>query len=328
MVDNVKNDINETNDLLKDKQKIVYRTSMLTKFMMLLLITAVAGLTYITIFAPHGIIKQVKLNQQNDNNFAALRFENNQLKQKINIIESEQLALSSTVKLLNPSQTSLLLSQINALINGANQSVLIYHDYVGAIQLLKATQQLLATTNEPLFMQLKIDVTGDLENMLAKNNFDTVVLQTQINNLSVMLPKLKTNLTLNNPQPNSTSTTWQKFTNNIKTTMGNLIKVKQINSNARDVVDIPENEQVVNQKMQLAILNLHQALLTHNQVIWDSSVANIALFLREFYLADNNTQMMEVIVKELSNVNFNANSTNINNTLSSLSKANQLYSGK
>lgn len=311
-----------------EEPKVIYKTSKLAIFLALVSCVATGLLAYNGIWGRDGLIRQIEINHEQNKRLIELDIAKVKLQLRIESLEISQQKIATTLSSLNPTQTSLLLTQINSLINGANQSLLVYHDNASAIQLLKSAEQTINTSSDPLFGALKISLVNDLNNLVAQNNYDSTVLQSQIQNLSDAIAKLQF---IGKPivvTPSIQTGAWSKFIYNVKQNLSSLVEIREVNPNSNFVSNIPEDQLVINQKLQLSILNLRQALFTHNQQIWDTNLDDAALIVRRFYITDVNSEKVSAIISELKGIKLGANNINIDNSLQALSKVNQLYSGK
>lgn len=324
------NQSNEQIVITKNTQepKVIYKTSKLAIFLSLASCVATGLLAYNNIWSSDGLIRQIEINHEQNKRLIELDIAKVKLQQRVESLEISQQKLTATLSSLNPTQTSLLLAQINSLINSANQSLLVYHDNAGAIQLLKSAEQTLNTSSDPLFSALKMSLVNDLNNLLTKNNYDSTILQSQIQNLSDITAKLQVVSKPISVSHSIQNDAWSRFVSNVKQSLSSLVEIREVNPNSNSISSIPEDQLVVNQKLQLSILNLRQALSTHNQQMWDTNLDDIALIVRHFYITDVNSEKMFAIINQLKEVKLGMNSINIDSSLQALSKVNQLYSGK
>lgn len=301
------------------------------KFAILLSFLSIGGcgyLAYAGIWGNYGMLQQMKINNTQNERFAQLQIKNTKLEQRVFKLESQQLSLREEIQSISPTQTSLLIYQLNSLINGANQSLILYHDYVAALKLLNYAKQVLNSSDSPLFSQLKVNLTLDLDNLQAQNNFDTTMLATEldnsyqlINQLSIVAPIQADTTVLAN------DSTWQKIVKNIKGSLFGLVKVVKTNPSAGSVL-VPENEMVVRQHLQLDLMNAKQALLTRNQALWSGSILEARTMLQQYFIVDLASKKLAVILEQLQKVNFNGSNANLDLTMQALIKLEQLNDGK
>lgn len=301
------------------------------KFAILLSLLSIGGcgyLAYAGIWGNSGMLQQMKVNNTQNERFVQLQIINTKLEKRVAQLESQQLSLREEIRSVSPTQTSLLIYQLNSLINGANQSLILYHDYVAALKLLNYAKQVLNSSDSPLFSQLKVNLTSDLDNLQAQNNFDTTMLATEldnsyqlINQLSIVAP-IQADTTVS-----SGDSTWQKIVKNIKGSLFGLVKVVKTNPSAGSVL-VPENEMVVRQHLQLDLMNAKQALLTRNQALWSGSILEARTMLQQYFIVDLSSKKLEVILEQLQKVNFNGANANLDLTMQALIKLEQLNDGK
>lgn len=301
------------------------------KFAILLSLLSIGGcgyLAYAGIWGNSGMLQQMKVNNTQNERFVQLQIINTKLEKRVAQLESQQLNLREEIRSVSPTQTSLLIYQLNSLINGANQSLILYHDYVAALKLLNYAKQVLNSSDSPLFSQLKVNLTSDLDNLQAQNNFDTTMLATEldnsyqlINQLSIVAPiQADTTVSVND-------SIWQKIVKNIKGSLFGLVKVVKTNPSAGSVL-VPENEMVVRQHLQLDLMNAKQALLTRNQALWSGSILEARTMLQQYFIADLASKKLAVILEQLQKVNFNGANANLDLTMQALIKLEQLNDGK
>lgn len=301
------------------------------KFATLLSLLSLAGcgyLAYAGIWGNYGMLQQMKVNNTQNERFVHLQIANAKLEQRIAQLESQQLSMREEIRNVAPTQTNLLIYQLNSLINGANQSLILYHDYVAAIKLLNYAKQVLNSSDNPLFSQLKVNLTSDLDNLQAQNNFDTTMLATEIDNgyqlisqLNIVAPVQSTTPVLAN------DSLWQKVVKNIKGSLFGLVKVVKTNPSASSVL-VPENEMVVRQHLQLNLMNAKQALLTRNQALWSGSLLEAQTMLQQYFVVDLANKKLAAILAQLQKVNFNGANSNLDLTMQALVKLEQLNDGK
>lgn len=301
------------------------------KFAVLLSLLSLAGcgyLAYAGIWGNYGMLQQMKVNNTQNERFVHLQIANAKLEQRIAQLESQQLSMREEIRNVAPTQTNLLIYQLNSLINGANQSLILYHDYVASIKLLNYAKQVLNSSDNPLFSQLKVNLTSDLDNLQAQNNFDTTMLATEIDNgyqlisqLNIVAPVQSTTPVLAN------DSLWQKVIKNIKGSLFGLVKVVKTNPSASSVL-VPENEMVVRQHLQLNLMNAKQALLTRNQALWSESFLEAQTMLQQYFVVDLANKKLATILAQLQKVNFNGANSNLDLTMQALVKLEQLNDGK
>lgn len=301
------------------------------KFAILLSLLSICGcgyLAYAGIWGNSGMLQQMKVNNTQNERFVQLQIINTKLEKRVAQLESQQLSLREEIRSVSPTQTSLLIYQLNSLINGANQSLILYHDYVAALKLLNYAKQVLNSSDSPLFSQLKVNLTSDLDNLQAQNNFDTTMLATEldnsyqlINQLSIVAP-IQADTTVS-----ANDSIWQKIVKNIKGSLFGLVKVVKTNPSAGSVL-VPENEMVVRQHLQLDLMNAKQALLTRNQALWSGSILEARTMLQQYFIADLASKKLAVILEQLQKVNFNGANANLDLTMQALIKLEQLNDGK
>lgn len=327
MTENTTIDKPQTNEVQANHQ-IIYKTSKLTSLLAFLSFCGVCGIVYYGAFSPLGLIKQKEVNNSQQQAILLLQEENRSLIKQLSSIQDEQNRLNTKIMALNPSQTDLILTQLNSLLNGANQSVIIYHDYAGAIQLLKSAEQVLVTSNDPVFNNLKVALTADLDSLMTQNNADYAVKQSQLSVLSDAILSLKYNQVYQHQDAAVTATAWQKFVNNVKQSIIGLVKIKEVNPDFKDQLNLPDDVSLLTQRLKLNVLNLQQTFILHNQQEWNLNLEQIDYIVNHYYINDINAKKVLTITAQLREINFSNNSVSLDKSISALSKTIQLHSGK
>lgn len=327
MTENTNIDAQQTSEVNATKQ-IVYKTSKLTSLLALLSFCGVCGVIYYGGFSPIGLLKQNEKNNSQQQEIHMLQDQNRALIKQLSSIRDEQKRLNTKLMALNPSQTDLILTQLNSLLNGANQSVVIYHDYAGAIQLLKSAEQVLTTSNDPVFNNLKVALTSDLDSLMTQNYADYSVTQAQLSVLSDAILSLNYNQIYHPKNADTSITAWQKFVNNVKQSIIGLIKIKEVNPDFKDQLNLPDDANLLAQRLKLNVLNLQQTFILHNQKEWILNLDQIDYIVKHYYINDINAKKVLTITTQLREINFSNNSVSLDKSISALSKAIQLHSGK
>jgi uncharacterized protein HemX len=306
------------------------RVSKVPVLLAILSLSCTGYLGYQSFFGVNGFIAQNELNNQQNQKIIALSTENSRLTQQIKQLTQEQAALNEQVDKTNKTVNNgnLVLYQLNSLISGANQSLLLYHDYASAIKQLNYAKQILTSVSDPLLLQLKINLTTDLDNLQAKNNFDATMLATQLDELYQNIAQLNITapVAAQNQQDNLPTSAWQRFIINIKQSIFGLVKVVKANSDSAEVL-VPENELVVRQHLQLDILSAHQAWLNQNAALWQSSLNDAYNLTQRFFSNDLARQKELLLIQQLREVSLGVNQPTLDLTMQALIKAQQLSDG-
>ena len=306
------------------------RVSKVPVLLAVLSLSCTGYLAYQSFLGVNGFIMQDKLNSQQSQKIAALSTENSHLAKQIKQLTQEQAALKEQVDKTNKTVNNgnMVLYQLNSLISGANQSLLLYHDYASAIKQLNYAKQILTSVSDPLLLQLKINLTTDLDNLQAKNNFDATMLATQLDELYQNIAQLNITAPVapQNQQDNLPTSAWQRFVMNIKQSIFGLVKVAKANSDSSEVL-VPENELVVRQHLQLDILSARQALLNQNAALWQSSLNDAYNLTQRFFSNDLTRQKELLLIQQLRDVSLGVNQPTLDLTMQALIKAQQLSDG-
>jgi uroporphyrin-3 C-methyltransferase/uroporphyrinogen III methyltransferase/synthase len=321
---------------LKNEQPAMVKTvnkprmSKIPVLLAILSLSCTGYLAYQSFLGINGFIAQSKLNSQQSQKIAALSTDNLRLTQQIKQLTQEQTALKEQVDKINKTVNNgnMVLYQLNSLISGANQSLLLYHDYASAIKQLNYAKQILTSVSDPLLLQLKINLTTDLDNLQAKNNFDATMLATQLDELYQNIAQLNITAPVapQNQQNNLPTSAWQRFVMNIKQSIFGLVKVVKANSDSAEVL-VPENELVVRQHLQLDILSARQALLNQNAALWQSSLNDAYNLTQRFFSNDLTRQKELLLIQQLREVSLGVNQPTLDLTMQALIKAQQLSDG-
>lgn len=306
------------------------RISKVPVLLALLSLSCTGYLAYQSFLGVNGFIMQDKLNSQQSQKIAVLSTENSRLTQQIKQLSQEQTALKEQIAKTNETVNNgnMVLYQLNSLISGANQSLLLYHDYASAIKQLNYAKQILTSVSDPLLLQLKINLTTDLDNLQAKNNFDVTMLATQLDELYQNIAQLNITAPVAPPsqQDNLPTSAWQRFVINIKQSIFGLVKVVKTNSDSAEVL-VPENELVVRQHLQLDILSARQALLNQNAALWQSSLNDAYNLTQRFFSNDLARQKELLLIQQLRQISLGMNQPTLDLTMQALIKAQQLSDG-
>ncbi len=326
---------NNTTELKNEQPAMVKtvnkpRMSKVPVLLAILSLSCTGYLAYQSFLGINGFIAQNKLNSQQSQKIAALSTDNLRLTQQIKQLTQEQTALKEQVDKTNKTVNNgnMVLYQLNSLISGANQSLLLYHDYASAIKQLNYAKQILTSVSDPLLLQLKINLTTDLDNLQAKNNFDATMLATQLDELYQNIAQLNITAPVapQNQQDNLPTSAWQRFVMNIKQSIFGLVKVVKANSDSAEVL-VPENELVVRQHLQLDILSARQALLNQNAALWQSSLNDAYNLTQRFFSNDLTRQKELLLIQQLREISLGVNQPTLDLTMQALIKAQQLSDG-
>lgn len=326
---------NNTTELKNEQPAMVKtvnkpRMSKVPVLLAILSLSCTGYLAYQSFLGINGFIAQSKLNSQQSQKIAALSTDNLRLTQQIKQLTQEQTALKEQVDKTNKTVNNgnMVLYQLNSLISGANQSLLLYHDYASAIKQLNYAKQILTSVSDPLLLQLKINLTTDLDNLQAKNNFDATMLATQLDELYQNIAQLNITAPVapQNQQDNLPTSAWQRFVMNIKQSIFGLVKVVKANSDSAEIL-VPENELVVRQHLQLDILSARQALLNQNAALWQSSLNDAYNLTQRFFSNDLTRQKELLLIQQLREISLGVNQPTLDLTMQALIKAQQLSDG-
>lgn len=301
-----------------------------TPHLLALLSIALLGTSiYYAFYAKGGVFDIWENSYTQQRQIKELYTQNNQLKNQIHQLTLSQQALQSTINSLSPNQSTLVLNQVNSLVSGANQSLYLYHDYAGAIKMLSYAKQVLATSNDPVFSTLKLNLAQDLDNLQAQNSFDNNLVAGELESLINTIPQLQLLAPVSHPSSTTIAELnwWQRLLENAKASLSGLVKVTKTNPGAERVL-LPENELMIRQQLQLNLLNARQALITRNQNLWLTSLQSSENLLRNYFILNVASQKALSITGQLGKVELSESQVNLDLTMQALVKTEQLMQGK
>lgn len=306
---------------MENNIQVKYKTPKLLVLLNLITLAGTCAVAYLTLYGKKDLlVTQAQINNSNNSQLILLTKQNNDLLRKINQLESKSVEINKSVEQLNPTQSSIILSQVNSLINSASQSIIIYHDTNAAISLLNIAMQSLTASSDPIFNNLKVALTQDISNLSGQDQYDIVVVQTQVNSLNNYMYDIINVESITNEQisiKTLSGSKWDNFKNNISETMSGLFH----SQNNLKLSDNTKNaEELINLSMRLK-----QALLTSNQNSWNQSLSMIQQNILSNYSNTLVGQKILELVKSLSKVSLNNQDSSLDATIKALNKTNQLY---
>lgn len=318
--------VNIDNSLVKDI-KVKTRISKIPLLLSLLVLSCIAYIVYIGYLGPNGMLSQIRLNHSQAQQINSLKTMSQQLNDQLGQLESRQANLEEQVKRLNPTQSTLIIDQFSSLITGANQSLLLYHDYAAAVKQLNYAKELLNSSNDPVFTELKINLARDLDAVQAQSTFDNTIVAAQLDDFYQNIAKLQITSTVTLAETRKKeSNLWEKFVTNLKVSLLGLVKVAKTTQGGQIMLN--GDEISLRQHLQLNILNAKQALLTHDSELWSSSLNDALLTTQHFFVVDANSQKATTILTELQKIKFDQAPVNLDSTMRSLIKLQQFINGK
>ncbi|MCC2626037.1 MAG: hypothetical protein K0R14_1910 [Burkholderiales bacterium] len=257
----------------------------------------------------------------------ATQTNNTQLQQNITEINRQIDLLKGKVDSFNTSKFSANNYQINTLIGLATQSLIAYHDINSAIKLLNYAQSVIDANNSPIYTELKVAITTDVDRLKQMPILDKVVIATKLNNIIINADKLA--LIINNdkdaqPIPDGApDSKWIRFLDDIKTRILGLVQISSIDgSNALNL--LPQNRVIIHQNLKLDILNARMALLQSDENNWQYSLNSARQSLVAYFV--NSADMSGVLdeITKLQQINVSYSEVGIEQTLKALNKLNNL----
>lgn len=316
----------EASSISKSPRKTQMPISKISLLLSLLALFSIGYLTYEGIEGPFGIKRQADINYKINLRLVTIEKENQQLQTQVKQLQTVQNILQDKLKDNSATQTNLIMYQLNALLGSANQSLILFHDYKAALNLLNYAKQILIASGNPIFTDIKISLAKDIDNLEAQDTFDNTMIAGQIDNLYQQSLNLKVSA------PIATSSTdkndrniWQRFINNLKTTVLGLIKVQRTSQIGAEII-MPESESLLRQHLQIDILNARQGLITRNQHLWLVSLNDSKSLIQHYFIADQLSFQQLQVINQLLNIKFDSNQANLDLTMKSLIKLQKLYS--
>lgn len=303
------------------------RTSKVPVLLALLSLVCTGYLAYEGIYGIFGVKNRIVKDEQQQQQLSMLAQQNQQLQHEISTLQQNQVRLHDEIRNITPNQTQIIIIQLNSLINAASQSLILYHDNSATVKLLGYALQLLNTNGAAQFNELKISLSKDLDTIQALTTFDNTIVGAKLDNLYQLTSQL--NLTVAaaktanfTQQQTSNPGIWQRFITNFKQTFLGVIKVEKANSDASNLM--PQSDILLRQHLQLDILNARQAFLSRNQALWLQSI-NDAITISNKYFINDQFRIQELqILEELRQTNLSTASANLDLTMHSLLKLQQL----
>ncbi|MEN9946195.1 MAG: hypothetical protein RLZZ293_581 [Pseudomonadota bacterium] len=316
---------NSTNQISLAKSNPVKSNSKLAIYLAGLSLSCSVYLAYQGIWGPSGLQQQLIINRSYQQQLAQLTQDNLKLAQQLNQLQQQQQQLTKRINQLDPSDFTLLVVQLTKLISGANQSILLFHDYLGAEQQLSLAQNLIhhQQVNDPRFMALKINLAKDIL-MLQQNlpNDDTLLL-VKLNQVSSEFKQLNLSYSSPHSTKNSdypTSTWWQTLLKSMHNYLVNLVTIEKItsqqdlNSQANNLVNSNELTQLA-----LVLLQAKEAVINHDPAKWQTSLMWLIQLSKSY---PPSAQQLTLInhLNDLQQQSVSINLVNLNNSLAELAK--------
>ncbi|MFN8770558.1 MAG: uroporphyrinogen-III C-methyltransferase [Neisseriaceae bacterium] len=264
-----------------------------------------------------------------NNNILPIRVQNEQIKSRIDGIESEISIIKSG------SNQHLPLFHINELISMANQSLLVYGDVRSTLKLLQYANDILSNNNEAQYIEIKSAITNDIAKLGQLQYIDSVALSSKINTIIDQITsipiigddksaiKVESTIYTSIDNGSNKASLWTKFIENIKSSLKSLVLVTSTN-NRKAIELLPEKEIIVRQNIKLYLLNARIALLQHDQNSWKFNLTNVDENLKDYFI--KTTLLSSIInnIDDLLKVDISMENANIDDTLKALNKLNDL----
>lgn len=204
--------------------------------------------------------------------------------QELYSVKNNLSQLDLKINNIAPATDKIAYYQVYTIINTANQSLLL-QDSSTTILLLKYAVQFLDNVHQPIFMQLKNSILQDITALQSNKDYDTSFVLVKINNLSRSIENIFSNrLTeLHNVNNLTTNTVWHRFIMNTKNTLSRFWHQTLRNSSS---------DETLYKRMQLDIMSLKQAVITHDTALWQNSIQDISKVSQEHELTESESNLL------------------------------------
>lgn len=239
----------------------------------------------------------------------------NNLQQKLNDNQAQLDKLLTNNKAVG-------LYEINELVGIANQQLLLYSNIKGALNVLSYTQQLINSNDAPDLVELKLALAKDILKLQNENGVDSTNIVATLETLHqdiVMIPLITDISDADKLQLNQGKTKWQQLYTNVINGLLSLVRVTPVASGTKDLALMANSELLVRQNIEFQFLSAKLALFTHNQLAYTSSLANIKLYLTNYFQVTPLASVSQKRLSELMDSNISIGDININATLTALS---------
>ena len=246
----------------------------------------------------------------------------------INTLNQSLNQLQNKIESANNSSANPVNYQLNELISLANQSILIYHDPRTTVKLLNYVKNLLEGNNNAAYVLLKVAVVDDLAKLERITPIDSTLTSAQLNAIISQIDNLKPmaagkvigEVAVDDRKYQSK---WQEFLHNLKAKLFGLVQVSRYTTNQRQEL-LPEQEFLLRQNIKLDILNARIALLQNDGKTWHYSLNDAKTKLGNYFVMDNNLQLLINQINNLDKLDINMPDANIDGVLKALNKLNNL----
>lgn len=293
--------------------------SRLSLLLSILLLAIVGHAGYQEYILRERVTNQLIMNNNLQTQISNLNQYSIELNAKLDQVKLQNSNLESAVRSINPNQSQLIFNQLANLINGALQSLILYHDEKSALTQLNYAKQVLQTTNNALLADLKISLVKDIDNLKAQHEFDSIILATKLDVIYQQSSLLSMSTPVLVIHKSSDDNKWDKFVNNLKNTLLSLVKISQTKRIEGQLIK-PEDELIARQSLQLYLLNVRQALITRNVNLWQTNLNDLEKIITQYFIKDDISFKLLLIIDELQKINFRDYSTNLDATINSLNK--------
>jgi uncharacterized protein HemX len=219
--------------------------------------------------------------------------------------------LAQRVNNIAPQADKIAYYQVSTLIGTANSSLLL-QDTKTTLALLHYVIDFIENLHRPMFAKLKISILEDITYLESNKDYDDNFILVKIDALNHAINDIFSNrlIQVQYVHTKSVNDIWHKFINNAKNTLFHFWEknVKQTN-----------NDNVLYNILQLQIMNLKHALLTHDQNLWNKSVSTLNTAKTEYALTENEYNLLLPYIKPLEYINV-AREKNLSHTMNTMNE--------
>lgn len=216
--------------------------------------------------------------------------------QEITTLKNEIDQLRSKIDNIAPAADKIAYYQISTLVNTANQSLLL-QDTSTTITLLEYAVQFIGNLHQPIFMQLKNSILQDITILESNKDYDVNFVLVKINNLSKSVDGIFSNriMQLHNVNSPAVNNVWHRFITNTKNTLFHFWE---------KTIKTSTNDELLYRQIQLDIMNMKHAVITHDQELWQASIHDILNLGKTHQLSENEYNLLLSPLSSMLSINI------------------------
>jgi uncharacterized protein HemX len=216
--------------------------------------------------------------------------------QEIATLKNEIDQLRSKIDNIAPAADKIAYYQISTLVNTANQSLLL-QDTTTTITLLEYAVQFIGNLHQPIFMQLKNSILQDITILESNKDYDVNFVLVKINNLSKSVDGIFSNriMQLHNVNSPAVNNVWHRFITNTKNTLFHFWE---------KTIKTSTNDELLYRQIQLDIMNMKHAVITHDQELWQTSIHDILNLGKTHQLSENEYNLLLSPLNSMLSINI------------------------